>query len=277
MSTPIKNMIGKKIGALTPIRIEKIQNKIKWLCKCDCGNYCHFTGSALRLSEKMGSFSTCGCATTNYNGAVRTIVGIKTALIEIVSFDKETKLYCCKDKKQKTIWLSDKNARLRLFRSKIYEKNLNNKQLIVSQYGLTSIEEYTKYSIHLHHILIMMKKRCYDKNHQNYKYYGEKNIKICDDWLNNPNSFVDWSLLNGYKIGLQIDRINNAGNYEPNNCRWVTRIENANNTSRNVYIAFNHETKSLAQWCRYYNLDYKKTHRLIKYKNQTLETIIKNI
>lgn len=72
-----------------------------------------------------------------------------------------------------------------------------------------------------------IKSRCYGK--ANPKYYSERGIVMCDDWRNSFDSFYTWSMDNGYKEGLQIDRINTDGNYEPSNCRFVTAKENCNN------------------------------------------------
>lgn len=87
----------------------------------------------------------------------------------------------------------------------------------------------------LQQTLADMKQRCYNENHSHYKDYGGRGIKICDEWLNNSNSFYQWSINNGCKEGLTIDRIDVNGNYEPSNCRWVTFKEQANNR-RNTRI-----------------------------------------
>lgn len=71
-----------------------------------------------------------------------------------------------------------------------------------------------------------MKERCLNKNNPKYKRYGGRGICICKDWLEIKN-FAEWALRNGWKEGLTIDRIDNDGNYCPNNCRWVSVSENS--------------------------------------------------
>jgi len=71
-----------------------------------------------------------------------------------------------------------------------------------------------------------MKNRCYKEKADNYKWYGGRGIKICDEWKENFLIFFEWSIKNNWKEGLEIDRINNNGNYEPSNCQWITHKEN---------------------------------------------------
>lgn len=77
----------------------------------------------------------------------------------------------------------------------------------------------------LHNIWRGMKGRCTNPKAQNYKYYGGKGIKVCPKW-EKYITFRNWANANGYKKELVIDRINSNGNYEPTNCRWVTKSQN---------------------------------------------------
>lgn len=97
--------------------------------------------------------------------------------------------------------------------------------------------------------------RCYYTATHGYERYGGRGIKICEEWINNPNNFYDWAINNGYKKGLTLDRIDVNGNYEPSNCRWVTKEVQDNNRRNNRKIAYNGETKTLSQWSREYNIN----------------------
>lgn len=70
---------------------------------------------------------------------------------------------------------------------------------------------------------IDMKGRCYNPNCNNYKHYGARGIIVCDEWLHNFKAFKEWAMNNGYRKELSLDRIDNNGNYEPMNCRWVSQ------------------------------------------------------
>ena len=85
----------------------------------------------------------------------------------------------------------------------------------------------------IHNIYREMKNRCINKDNKNNKNYGAKGIRVCSDWEHDFLVFKDWAFTNGYKDDLTIDRIDVKGNYEPDNCRWVSIHEQILNQERN--------------------------------------------
>jgi hypothetical protein len=90
----------------------------------------------------------------------------------------------------------------------------------------------------LYNVWVGIKKRCLNPTNHNYKDYGMRGITVCEEWLQFI-PFRDWALANGYNKGLQIDRKDVNGNYEPSNCRFVTCTANNQNKRTNVLTADN--------------------------------------
>ena len=99
-----------------------------------------------------------------------------------------------------------------------------------------------------------IKERCYNENSKSYHNYGGRGIKMCDLWLKDYQAFEEWCLQNGFQEGLAIDRIDNNGNYSPENCRFVTLKENNQNRRSTKFFTINGMTKNLQQWCDYYGI-----------------------
>ena len=96
-----------------------------------------------------------------------------------------------------------------------------NKNGTIKKYGYEFKNKYLK------NLFMSIKVRCYNINCKSYRWYGGKGIKVCDEWINNPLSFEEWALSNGYQDGLTIDRIDENKDYCPDNCRWVSIEENS--------------------------------------------------
>lgn len=98
----------------------------------------------------------------------------------------------------------------------------------------------------LYNIFKSMHDRCENVKNKAYKRYGGRGIKVCDEWsLDNINNFISWAHENGWKKGLQLDRIDNNAGYSPSNCRLITAKENSRNRSSNKYVTVNGETMLL--------------------------------
>lgn len=89
-----------------------------------------------------------------------------------------------------------------------------------------AVEKHNLSHSRIYRIWADMKDRCYNANSRSYKWYGGKGVTVCDDWLD-VKHFASWAMQNGYNDLMTIDRIDSSKGYEPDNCRWVTRGENA--------------------------------------------------
>lgn len=101
----------------------------------------------------------------------------------------------------------------------INSKRMKENNIAVKTHGLTNHPLRAIWKSMLH--------RCYNKNNKFYKNYGGKGVNVCDTWKNSLQEFYDWSIVNGWRKGLSIDRINNDGDYNPLNCQWITKSENS--------------------------------------------------
>lgn len=115
----------------------------------------------------------------------------------------------------------------------------------------------------LYHLWHAMKNRCNNPKVQSYKRYGGRGISVCEQWEKSFISFYEWAINNGYSEDLSIDRIDNNGNYCPENCRWIPLKEQCNNRKTNIVFEYNGEKHNLMQWCKLLDLDYKFIHSRI--------------
>jgi hypothetical protein len=97
-----------------------------------------------------------------------------------------------------------------------------------------------------------MKYRCTNTNAPDYFRYGGRGIKVCDRWNKFANFYADMG--DTHIDGYSIDRIDNNGNYEPGNCKWSNKTQQANNRRTNTVIEINGTKKTFAQWVRHYGI-----------------------
>lgn len=114
----------------------------------------------------------------------------------------------------------------------------------------------------LYNIWKGMRQRCNNPNNPSYEHYGGRGISICDEW-NDYANFRNWAYANCYDDTLSIDRINNDGNYDPTNCRWVNNEVQTNNQSKNRMIEYNGCKYTMSQLAKELGLSYSSMqHRI---------------
>ena len=106
--------------------------------------------------------------------------------------------------------------------------------------------------------------RCHNPKFIRYYRYGGRGITVCDEWRNDFMSFYNWAMANGYDDSLTIDRINNDGNYEPSNCRWVTIKIQCNNRGNNHIVTLYGVSKPLNEMAELYGINPKTVRDRLK-------------
>ena len=188
------------------------------------------------------------------------IKGQKFGRLTVISFHHEKEYISKNGKKQKGKWYVCKcdcgkevvisKWQLKSGKTKscgCYQKEIASK--INTKHGKTHTRIYK--------IWFGMKKRCFNFSCKSYHRYGGRGITVCNEWKNDFMNFYNWAMANGYKDNLTIDRINNNGNYEPNNCRFVTLLEQARNRRNTKFITYNGGTFCMKDLAKKLGLNYK--------------------
>lgn len=125
--------------------------------------------------------------------------------------------------------------------------------------------KHGKCTTKLYKVWLSMKQRCTNPKNKAYKNYGGRGIAVCSEWLHDFTNFYNWAMNNGYKEGLSIDRVDNNGNYSPNNCRWANRKTQQRNRRDCIYYIINGEKHCLKEWCNILNLKYSTVKARLHY------------
>ena len=113
--------------------------------------------------------------------------------------------------------------------------------------------------------------RCYNPNNPKYKNYGGRGIKICEEWRKDKKIFFEWAINSGYSQELSIDRKNVNGDYTPNNCRWATYKQQANNKTNTRWYEHNGENHTLSEWSEITGIPYGTLSRRINRDKWSIE------
>ena len=122
----------------------------------------------------------------------------------------------------------------------------------------------------LYSIWVNMRNRCFNSENKSFAYYGGRGISVCDEW-NEFLNFEKWAIQNGFEENLTLDRIDVNGNYEPENCRWISRKEQMRNTRSNHLLTYNGDTKTMAEWAEITGIPYSTLKQRINKYNYSVE------
>lgn len=235
------NLVGRRFGMLVVLsRADYIhKNKPRWLCNCDCGK------EVIRVQSSLINGDTISCGCSRYN---RTdLIGQRFGRLVVQSFSHMDKYYnshwVCKCDCG-NIHISNKAV---LSRGEAKSCGCLNRE-IVSKITTKHNLSHTK----LYAIWSAMKDRCLNPLNRAYKHYGGRGIKICDPWAASVENF--YRDMGHPTEGMSLDRIDNNGNYCPENCRWIAQKEQNANKRDNILITIDGVTKCLSHWCEYFHI-----------------------
>ena len=240
---------GQKFGKWTLIKPSN--DSRKWVCECECGTIKEVRADSL----KAGATLSCGCDTKRLQreakirqGSKYDLTGMKFGEWEALSYAGDSQWLCrCKCGKEQKI----QTGSLRFGCTKMCKACAEE---YIRQHP--PMETHGDSHSKLYSVFYAMHDRCEKPTVPHFDRYGGRGITVCEEWSGEDGyvNFSKWSKANGYKEGLQIDRRDNDKGYSPENCRWVSRIENMNNTSANRRIEIDGESKTVAEWARHFNI-----------------------
>lgn len=240
-----KDITGQKFGKLTAIKplYSNTKNSIVWECICDCGNV--FECAISKLTS--GNTKSCGCGKKDaVHKRLTDITGNRynrLVVLEYAYTKGQARYWKCQCDCGNITYTSSNCL------STGHTKSCGcaNREPTVQTHGLSK-------QTPLYFVWKELRHRCSNKNHKQYKNYGARGIKVCSEW-EDFEVFYDWSVKNGYteeklpngKNKWTIDRIDVNGDYEPNNCRFVTNEEQANNKRNTLYFDYKGKKYNLTE------------------------------
>lgn len=228
------DLTGRQFGKLTVIeRAITKNNGTYWLCKCECGN----TKIVEAYRLKNNKCYSCGCS-RRPNPRKINMVGKRFGMLTVIKEAenpygiKKAAWECKCDCGKSIVAIGD------LLRRGYYSSCGCQKAKRMHDVAF----KHGKSNTRLFKIWSCMKQRCYYPGYTDYHCYGGRGIKVCEEWLADFQNFYIWAINSGYKSNLSIDRIDVNGDYSPDNCRWATPKEQANNKTTNHLLTYNGET-----------------------------------
>ena len=269
MGGHIRDLSGQTFGELLVLNKISPTGHAKYLCQCSCGKKKIISGANL----VNGHTKSCGhlVNTPAYNFHDLTGMQFGSLSVISVSYRKNGKVYylcqCVCGKRKVVVGSALKSGNTRSCGCK--------KKEFSSQALLTHGGANTR----LFRIWTSMKNRCYNPNDESsFLQYGGRGITVCKEWSDSFEAFRNWALSNGYDENAlrgecTIDRIDVNGNYCPENCRWVSMKEQANNKRNNHKIEYNGETHTISEWCTLLHIPKHIIYSGLKYGHSFAEIV----
>lgn len=248
------DITGNKYGMLTVVKFSHTDKNRQsvWKCKCDCGNECEVGGASL----KSGNTRSCGCIqkkrrntfAEKYAGQIVKENDLKGMRFGRLTVESRAEDIVYKNGTHVRAWncICDCGNKKKVSGSLLVSGNTKScgcsrKETHIIIHGLSKTRLYNEWRGMIY--------RCKTPKYERYQGRG---IKVCDEWKGHEGlrKFCEWATKNGYKDNLTIDRIDNDGDYEPSNCRWVDAYAQMNNTSWTVKLSVDGETKGISEWAR---------------------------
>lgn len=245
----IRDLSGQVFGRLTVLEKISPNGAAKYRCKCSCGNETVVYGANLL----KGHTSSCGCIKSKPAVNFEDLTGTQSGHLyaEGISRRENGKVYYrCRCDCGKTIEVIARSLKANVTKSCGCRRG----ELISK-----SLQSHGGSGSRLFRVWTGMKTRCYNKNEKRYANYGARGIVVCDEWRKSFEAFRDWALANGYDENAPygectLDRIDVNGNYCPENCRWATMYQQANNMTSNHLIEYHGERHTISEWSTILNI-----------------------
>ena len=262
-----EDLTGKKFNKLLVLETFRKNNRSFCKCLCDCGKQTIVE----KYSLKSGGTKSCGCL-SKYSMEKENLTN--------KIFNRWTVLKFYGKIGHKNYWLCRCECGTERLVNSTALKSGSSKSCGCLQREIVKNQKYTVThglsKTRLYRIYRHMIERCYSKTCKSYKNYGDRGITVCDEWLADFMNFYNWAINNGYNDNLTIDRIDNNKGYSPDNCRWVTVKEQANNRRTSHLIVYKSQIKTIAQWAEELQIKPSYLYTQINRKNLTLEEIIED-
>lgn len=279
MNNSYIDLTNKSFGMLKAIRKAKphITSGGKyitmWECECKCGNFVFVSSQKLRSLHT----TSCGCKKKHNKGArFNDLTDRKFGRLKVIKFlepeERENKRKC---------WLCE--CKCGSIKSYDASKLLGGTTLSCGCGKSERIgnlnRKYRVSNKRLYSVYKAMMDRCFDKDNEEYKNYGGRGITVCDEWKENFDNFAEWAFKNAFDANAKrgectIDRIDNDKGYSPDNCRWITELEQQNNRRYHRYAVYQEDRYTLSQLSRKLNIPYMFIwHRYVE-KGMTIQEII---